>query len=66
LGGFAGLGLASGGAFRAISPAEPLRSGLASELTDALASIIGDEFESAEGTFAKDLEFRVFSLDFPS
>jgi hypothetical protein len=66
LGGFAGLGLASGGAFRAISPAEPLRSGLASELTDALASIVGDEFESVEGTFAKDLEFRVFSLDFSS
>src|SRR6266850_1513057 len=50
----------------AISPVEPLRSGLASGLADGLDSIVGDEFESAEGTFAKDSESRVLSLDFYS
>jgi hypothetical protein len=54
----AGLGLARGGAFRATSPVEPLRSGLASGLADGLDSIVGDEFESVEGTFAKDSESR--------
>ena len=66
LGECAGLGLAGGGAFRAISPVEPLRSGLASGLADGLDSIVGDEFESVEGTFANDLESRVLSLDFVS
>ena len=60
---YAGLGLAGGGAFRAINPVEPLRPVLASGLADGLDSIVGDEFESAEGTFAKDSESRVLSLD---
>jgi len=62
----AGLGLAGGGAFRAISPAEPLRPGLASGLTVGLDSIVRDEFESVEGSFAKVSESRVLSLDFSS
>jgi len=66
LGECAGLGLAGGGAFRAISPVEPSRSGLASGLADGLAAIAGDEFESVEGTFAKGSESRVLSLDFSS
>lgn len=66
LGECAGLGLAGGGALRAISPAEPLHPGLASGLTDGLDSTVGDEFESAEGTFAKDSESRVLSLGFSS
>jgi len=60
----AGLGLAGGGAFRAINPVEPLGSGLASGLTDGLDSVVGDEFESVEGAFAKDSEPGVLSLDF--
>jgi hypothetical protein len=47
------LGLARGGAFRAISL--PSRSGLAS----GLDSIVGDESESVEGTCANDSESRV-------
>jgi hypothetical protein len=66
LGECAGLGFAGGGASRAISPAEPLRAGLASGLTDGLASIVGDEFASMEGTFAKDSEFLALPLDFSS
>ena len=66
LGECAGLGLTGGGAIRAISPVEPLRSGRASGLADGLDSIVGDEFESVEGTFAKDSESRVLSLDFSS
>jgi hypothetical protein len=66
LGECAGLGLAGGGAFRAISPAEPFRPGVGSALTDGLDSVVGDEFESAEATFAKDSESRVLSLGFSS
>ena len=66
LGECVGLGLAGGDAIRAISPVEPLRSGLPLGLVDGLDSIVGDEFESMEGTFAKDSESRVFSLDFSS
>jgi len=61
-----GLGLASGGAFRPISPAEPWRPGTASGSTDGFDSIVGDELESVEDTFAKDSKFRVLSLDFSS
>jgi hypothetical protein len=64
LGEYAGWGLARGGAFRAISPLEPFRSGLASGLADGLDSIGGDEFEPAEGTFVNDSESRVLSSDF--
>jgi len=64
LGEGAGLGLARGGAFRAISPVEPLRSGLAWGLAGGLDAIVGDEFGSVEGTFAKDSESRVLFLDF--
>jgi hypothetical protein len=64
LGEYAGSGIALGGAFRAISPVEPLRSGLVSGLADGLDSIVGDEFESVEGTFANDSESRVLSSDF--
>jgi hypothetical protein len=42
----AGLGLAGGGAFRAISPAEPLRPGMASGLAVGFDSIAGGELES--------------------
>ena len=66
LGECAGLGLAGGGAFRAISPVEPSRPGLLSGLADGLDSIVGDEFEPVEGTFAKDSASRVLSLDFSS
>ena len=66
LGECAGLGLVGGGVFRAISPVEPLRSGLASGLADGLDSIAGDEFETVESTFANDSESRVLSLDFSS
>ena len=47
LGECAGLGLAGGGAFRAISPAEPPPPGLASGLTDGFDSIVGYEIESS-------------------
>ena len=45
LGECAGLGLARGGAFRAISPVEPLRSGLASELSESVRDrvVIGEK-----------------------
>jgi hypothetical protein len=33
---------------------------------DGFDSIVGDEFESMGGTFAKDSESRVFFLDFSS
>lgn len=66
LGECAGLGLAGGGAFRAINPGGPLRPGLASGLTDGLDSIVGDELESVEDTFAEDSESRVLSLGFSS
>jgi hypothetical protein len=66
MGGCACSGLAGEGAFRAVSPFEPLRSGLLSGLADSLDSVVGDEFKSVEGTFAKDSEFRVLSLDFSS
>ena len=59
-------GLAGGGAFRAFSPFEPLRSGPLSGLADGLDSIVGDEFKSVEGTFAKDSEYLVLSLEFSS
>jgi len=62
----AGLGLSGGRAFRAISPAKPLRSELAWGLTDGFNSVVGDKFEFVEGTFAKDSECRVLSLDFSS
>ena len=32
-------------------------------LADGLDSIVGDEFKSVEGSFAKDSEYRVFSLE---
>jgi len=64
LGEFAGLGLAGGGVFRATSPVEPLRSGLPPGLADGLDSIVGDELEAVKGTFAKDSESQVHSLDF--
>ena len=41
---FVKLGLADGGVFRAISPAERLRPGLASGLIDGFDSIAGEEF----------------------
>jgi hypothetical protein len=63
LGEYAGSGLASGGVFRAVNPFEPLRSGLLMGLADGLDSIVGDEFKSVEGSFAKDSEYRVFSLE---
>jgi hypothetical protein len=63
LGEYAGSELASGGVFRAVSPFEPLRSGLLTGLADGLDSIVGDEFKSAEGTFAKD---SVLSLEVSS
>ncbi len=59
-------GLAGGGAFRAVGSFEPLRSGLLSGLADGLDSIVGDEFKSVGGAFAKDSEFRVLSLEFSS
>ena len=62
----AGLGVTGGGAFRAISPAEPLRPELASGPTDGFDSIAGEEFEIVEGTFAKDSDSRVLSLGFSS
>ena len=55
--------VAGGRTLRAISPVEPLRLGPASGIADCLDSIVGDEFESVEGTFAKDSESRVLSLD---
>lgn len=58
-----GSGLAGGGAFRAVSPFEPLCSGLLSGLANRLAAIVGDDCKSAEGTFAKDSEYRVLSLE---
>jgi len=64
LGEFAGLGLVGGGVLRATSPVAPLRPGLTSGLADGLDSIVGDELEAVEGTFAKDLESQVLSLDF--
>jgi hypothetical protein len=64
LGEYPGLGLAPGGTFSAISPVDPSRSGLASALAGGLDFIVGDEFESVEGTFAKDSESRVLSSDF--
>jgi hypothetical protein len=60
----AGLGVAGGGVFREIPPTEPLRPGSGSGLTDGFNSIVGDEFEFVEGTFAKDSSSRVLSLDF--
>jgi|SRR5580698_6691583 hypothetical protein len=66
LGEYAGSELARGVVFRAVSPFEPLRSGLLTGLADGLDSIVGDEFESVEGTFAKDSGYRVFSLEFSS
>ena len=42
-----GLRLAGGGAFRAISPAEPLSPGPASVVTDGFDSIVGAEIESS-------------------
>jgi hypothetical protein len=63
---YAGSELASGEVFRAVSPFEPLLSGLLMGLADGLDSIVGDEFKSLEGTFAKDSEYRVFSLEFSS
>jgi hypothetical protein len=66
LGEYAGSELTSGGVFRAVSPFEPLRSGLLTGLADGLGSIVGDEFKSVEGTFAKDSEYRAFSLEFSS
>ena len=62
LGEGAGSGLVGG----AISPVEPLRLGPASGIADGLDSIVGDEFESVWGTFAKDSVSRVLSLDFSS
>jgi hypothetical protein len=64
LGECAGLKLARGSAFRAISPFEPLRSGPASGLADGLDSIGGDESECVEGAFTNDSESRVLSSDF--
>ena len=66
LSGWLGLGLAGGGAFRAGGQAEPLRPGLASGRTEGFDSIAEDEFESVEGTLAKDSEPRLLSLGFSS
>jgi hypothetical protein len=60
------MGRSDGGEFRAISPVEPLRSGLPLGLEDGLDSVVGKEFESVEGTFVKDSESRLFSPDFSS
>ena len=57
---------ADGGTLRAISPVEPLRLGPASGIADCLDSIVGDEFESVEGTFTEGSESGVPSLDFSS
>jgi hypothetical protein len=59
-------GLAGGGAFRAVGSFEPLRSGPFSGFADGLDSLVGDEFKSVEGTFAKASENRVLSLEFSS
>src|ERR1700751_6211924 len=58
--------VAEGGTLRAISPVEPPRLGPTSGIADCLDSIVGDEFESVEGTFTKGSESRVPSLDFSS
>src|ERR1700757_1643844 len=58
--------VAGGGTLRAISPVEPLRLGPASGIADRLDSIVGDEFESVEGTFMEGSESRVPSLGFSS
>src|ERR1700722_18006448 len=58
--------VAGGRTLRAISPVEPLRLGPASGIADCLDSIVGDEFESVEGTFTEGSESRVPSLDFSS
>src|ERR1700722_2190767 len=58
--------VAGGGTLRAISPVEPLRLGPTSGIADCLDSIVGDEFESVEGTFTEGSESRVPSLDFSS
>jgi hypothetical protein len=58
--------VAGGRTLRAISPVEPLRLGPASGIADCLDSIVGDEFESVDGTFTEGSEFRVPSLDFSS
>lgn len=55
-----------GGTLRAISPVEPLRLGPTSGIADCLDSIVGDEFESVDGTFTEGSESRVPSPDFSS
>ena len=57
---------ADGGALRAISPVEPLRLGPTSGIADCLDSIVGDEFETVEGTLTEGSESRVPSVDFSS
>ncbi len=63
---WANLGLADGGVFRAITPAELLRPGAGLASIDGFDSIAGEEFEFVEGMFAKDSDSRVLSLDFSS
>jgi hypothetical protein len=62
----AGLGFAGGGAFRAISSREPLRSWPATGFGDGSDFIAGDELKSVAGSFAKDPEFWALPLDFSS
>ena len=58
--------VAGGRTLRAISPVEPLRLGPTSGIADCLDSIVGDEFESVDGTFTEGSESHVPSPDFSS
>ena len=62
----ANLGLAGGGVFRAINPAELLGSGAGPGSIDGFDSIAGEVFEFVEGTFATDSKSRLFPLGFSS
>jgi hypothetical protein len=60
------MGRSDSGEFRVITPVEPSRSGPPLELGDDLDSMVGEEFESVEGTFARNSEPRALSLDLSS